>query len=608
MIELPDHVPNLSRVYALLTVLFTLLGAIVFRLWYLQVVKSPELSQKSDATGVKIIRRVAARGTIIDRRGRVLATSKPRFVVSLIPDDIQKNPQVLGLLAPLLKLTEAELQEVVKANKVNSFDPIPIMELDMETLSQVEEQKLDLPGVLITKDPIRYYNDHQIATHILGITRRISEEKLKQLKGQGYRGGDYVGMSGLEATYEALLRGKDGGQRVVVDAHGRMQRNLDATPPTPGHTLKLCLDRDLQQVAYDLLRLQYEGLGAVPGQHPGAAIALDPRTGGVLAMVSMPSYDLNTFSPRYATLLKDPARPLINRAVQGGYPPGSSFKLVTATAGLETGKLSRYSSDYCGGHIELNRRKFYCDQRYGHGHLGFEEAIAKSCNVFFYHAGLAIGGDSLADWAHRFGLGENTGIDLPIDRSGFIPAPALYKRKRHPWYRGDLANMAIGQGDVLATPLQLVRMVAAIANGGTLYRPHLVQEALDMTSGHPIISQRVEPEATGQIGFSEEHRQAIIAGMRKVMEKGGTGNGLAIPGIDIAAKTGTAEAIVKGKKVDNSVFVCFAPVEDPKIAIAVVVESGGHGATTAGPIAREMLKQYFGLRHKASPPVKVASR
>jgi penicillin-binding protein 2 len=592
MIEPPEHIPDLRRLNMLRAFLFLLFCAIVVRLWYLQIVKGPELAEMSRTVRTRLVRRVAARGDILDRKGRPLATNRPHFVISVLPDELKKNPQVLPLLAKLLRTTETDLAATLTKNRTMPFDPIPVAEdVGIDVLSQIEEQRLDLPGVLILQDPIRYYVDGALCTHVLGVSRTISAEELDKLRAKGYHGGDSVGKEGLEKTYESDLRGTDGGMQIEVDARGRMRRSLEEIKPLPGHTLRLTLDRDLQKVAYDALKAEADK------GHPGAAVAIDPNDGGVLALVSTPSYDLNRYGQDYIQLQKDPMTPLVNRAVNSHYPGGSTYKLVTAAAGLESGTTTPNTGDFCGGSIWVGRL-LHCDARSGHGPIEFTRAIGASCNIFFWHTAMRAGQKNLADTAFRFGLGQKTGIDLPSSRdaAGIVPTPE-WKKKHHrgPWIMGDLLNMAIGQGDVGVTPIQLANYGAAIANGGTLLRPQLVRAIIDNSGPHPVVLHRLQREARNSIGLTPVQRNALVAGMEKVLEPGGTAYGSHLPGLAVAGKTGSADSYLRGKKVTNSLFVCFAPIEKPRIAIAVVVEDGGHGATTAAPLARLMLKHFFGL-------------
>ena len=591
MISETDHVPDLRRLSVLAAIALLMLVVIGLRLWLLQIVMGRELAELSITQRTRLLRRVAARGDVVDAKGRELATNRPHFVVSVLPDELKKNPEMLPRLALLLKMPTADLQALIDENRTTPFDPVPVAEdVDVKLLSQIEEQKLDLPGVFVSKDPKRFYVDNQLCTHVLGITRPINAEKLDKLRGKGYRGGDMIGEMGLEATYETELRGKDGGQTIEVDAKGRLTRTLGEIKPVSGHTLKLTIDKDLQQVTYDALHEQ------LSKGRPCSAVAIDPRDGAVLAFVSLPTYDLNRYGQDYNKIKADPLKPLITRASQTAYPCGSPFKLVTAAAGLETGQLTPYSTDYCPGYMILGRR-WNCDVRSGHGSLSLTRAIAASCDVFFWHSAERIGENNLAVWAKNFGLGQRSGIDLPesVDVKGRIPTPQWKKKaRRGKWVEGDLLNMAIGQGDVGVTPLQLANLTATIANGGDVLRPQLVREIIDTSGAKPVVVHRLKRDVRRKVKWSAETRNAIVTGMENVVREHGTAAGFRLPGITVAGKTGTAEVFKHGEKApNNAFFVCFAPVENPQIAIAVAVEEGGFGADTAAPIARRMLAQYL---------------
>ena len=607
MISLPDHIPDLRRLYGFRAVIVLLLSIIGLRLWYLQLVKNAELSELSQTQSVKLLRRVAPRGVIMDAKGEVLATSRAKFVVSLAPDDAKKHPETLARLALLLGMPEDDLRDRVLPTRIGPngkkivlrgkpFDPVPLdRDVDIKVLSQIEEQRLDLPGVVVSRDPVRYYKDNKMCAHLLGDTGLINEDQMRNPKYTSYHGGDYVGRDGLEAHYEQELRGEDGGEYVTVDARGRTLRRVSENKPRAGHGLKLALDLSLQKTAYDLLKEQFDGKNRRnPGSHTGAIVALDSANGEVLALVSMPSYDLNTYGENYAILDKDKARPLFNRATSAALPCGSPFKLITAAAGLEAGKVGQYTTYFCPGYKRIGNRIFRCDEV--HRNTAFEKAIGASCNVYFYTVAEDVGPDALAEWAKKFGLGKTTGIDLPSGQPGRVPSPA-WKRKvaRDPankiWYPGETANMAIGQGDLLVTPIQLANYTAALANGGTLWRPHLVREIVDTSGPKTTVVQAIAPEARGNLGLKPENLNLIVAGMRKTMQKGGTAFACAIPGLDIAGKTGTVEI----KQQRNSMFVCFAglPGEKPRIALAILVEGGGYGSETAAPMARRLLAQYF---------------
>jgi penicillin-binding protein 2 len=591
MIEVPQNIPDYTRLKVLVCVVLALFSIIVIRLWYLQIVMERAYAEESKILRQRRIRRVAARGKILDAKGRILATNRSHFVVSVLPDEFSKFPEALPRLAELLEMTPEELKSEIAEGKTTPFDPVPVMrDAEMPLISKIEENKNDLPGVLIMRDPKREYKDGTLCTHLLGIARPISREKLETLKDKGYGISDYIGVEGIEAFYEDDLRGTDGGQLIEVNARGRMQNVIGEDKALPGHTLKLTVDLDLQRVAFEGLKAQ------LAKGHAGAAVAIDVNDGAILALASTPSYDLNSYGKDYGKLNSDRKfRPLINRAVHSAYPCGSTFKLVTAIAGLQSGTLTRYSRHYCVGRIRRGRI-FNCDVRSGHGSLDLPRAIGASCNVYFWETAEDTGHESLEKWAHIMGFGEHTQVDLPrsVDNVGTVPNLA-FKRKigmGDQWYLGDTLNMAIGQGFVRVTPLQLACMTAAIANGGNLLRPQLVREVSEMRDGKPVVVRTLKREVRRTIPWEAETRAAVIAGMEKAFQRGGTVNGVTVPGISLAGKTGTVQA--GGNRKDHSAFVCFAPVENPKIAVAVFVENAGFGRAAAAPIARSMLMQYFG--------------
>lgn len=600
MIAPPDYIPDYRRLHIFYAIMASLLMVIVIRLWYLQIVKGPELAAESVIRRTRTVRRLAARGSIEDTNGRVLATNRFRFVVSVVPFELKRNPEVAPRLARMLHRTTTDLTDQIADDALTPFDPVPVADdVDIALLSQIEEQQLDLPGVVITRDPERYYTDNRFCTHVLGITGRVTREQITNLHAAGYQNGDYIGTEGLEMTFESELRGTDGGQVVAVNAKGRVLENLTDVPPVPGHTVRLTLDYDLQKVALDSLMEELTRTG-----HPGSAVAIDPSTGAVLALASAPSYDLNTYRHDIGKLLKDPQKPLIDRAVNSPQPCGSTFKLVTAAAGLEARDIAPGSRIYCPGSLRLGNRTFHCDKRSGHGSLTLEDAIGQSCDVYFWRVAQRVGEEALVKWAHRFGLGESTDIDLPPTRAakGLIPTPDWKQTtKRGPWMQGDLLNMSIGQGYVGVTTLQLANYTAALANGGTLWRPQLVRETRDVSGPRPQILSTLQPQEKGNLGIRKETCAAIIEGMHRVFQKHGTAEACAIPGLEMAGKTGTAQVTYTE---DNSVFVCFAPLDHPTIAIAVLVEKGGHGSDVAAPIARRMINQYLHLKlNNASVPI-----
>jgi len=548
---------------------------------------------------------MAPRGQIVDRNGHVLASNRQQIVISVVPEELPKDPrereEVLIRLASLLEVTPESLKETLARNIQNRFDPVKVaIDVDIGLLTRIEEQRARLPGVLVEQEPLRYYPDGALFGHLLGQMGEISPDELKARRREGYRPGDFCGKLGLERAYDPFLRGTDGGQKVEVDARGRMRRVLSHLDPIPGATLRLTIDYNLQKAAYEALTPW-----AAKGK-PGAAVALDPQTGAVLALVSVPSYDPNLFvrgiSARdWKQLQNDPGLPQINRAINSAYAPGSTFKVITAAAGLETGKIDPEERVYCRGSISLGRWRKRCHKRGGHGSVRLNTAIARSCDVYFYRLGQRLGPEKLALFARRFGLGQRTGIDLlrdgepQIERDGIVPDPA-YKAARQlgPWVPGETVDYAIGQAMLTCTPIQMCNVAAALANGGTLYRPQLVDTITTYDREHRShVVRHLTPQPIKQLGISPRTRDIIVQGMISVMRPGGTASSSAIPGLSIAGKTGTAEMYKKGKRVDNAWFIAFAPVEKPRIAVCVFVETGGHGGAVAAPIARKLIAQYL---------------
>ncbi len=609
-LDTPQESPVARRPMHLLTVMLVGLACIVARLWYLQVARGDELLLASERNRSKLVRRMPPRGQILDSKGRLVAGNRARMVVTVVPDEVRKSPESLITLAALLGTTVDDLAGTITQNRVSAVDPVRVAEdVDMATVTAIEEHRSEMPGVDVGPEPVRFYPDGPLLGHILGQLGQVSREEIEKRKSSLYRPGDYSGKLGVERFYDDLLRGTDGGTNLEVDARGRPRRVLEERRPLPGASITLTIDRDLQRVAY-------EGLAefARDGK-PGAAVALDPRTGAVLALASVPSYDPNLFvrkvtSKDWNALNQDPRKPLINRAVGSAYAPGSTFKIVSASGGLETGATDRHTSDFCTGSIKLGRWTKRCHKHSGHGTVYLQSAMAKSCDVYFYHMGQRMGPDRLADFAHRFGLGKKTGIDLPgVELSGTVPSPEWKQKRFHePWVGGDTVDYAIGQSMLTCTPLQMCNVTAAAANGGTLWRPQLVREILgEDAAGRDVVVQKLKPEKLGTTALSASTSGLIVRSLQSVMEPGGTASALAIPGIKMAGKTGTAQMRYRGQMVNNSWFVAFAPLENPVIAVCVFVERGGHGGDAAGPIARKMIAHHLGVQLNPPSPVTPAA-
>jgi penicillin-binding protein 2 len=563
---------------------FILLG----RLWQLQIAQGDDLMRQSETNRQRLLRVRAPRGVILDRKNRTVATSIPRFVVSVVPEKIRTSPdasEALARLCGILQISKSELQEIVSRNQSIRGAPVRVAaNASLETVARLEEQKALLPGVSVELDQVRFYPDGPLFAHVLGYLREIDKEELDK-RSDMYRAGDFIGKTGLERQYDYKLHGTDGGKLIEVDASGTRTRLLGDKASVPGKTLVLSLDKRLQKAAADAL-----------GDKIGAAVALNPQTGEVLAMVSKPDFDPNVFvsglKPSiWSGIMLNTAHPMQNRCISNKYSPGSTFKIVTAAAGLQAGVITTNSGAYCPGSYHLGRSTFGCWTR--HNSVDFYTAVSRSCDVFFYKAGFDVGIGRLSKMGSAFGIGRKTGIDLPNEKAGLMPDEEWKARTMHEkWYGGNTLNCSIGQGDILATPLQMAVVTAAIANNGRMMRPHMLKEIRGRDRKTTV---RIAPELVRTLPVSQDNIAAIKEGMRQtVIGDRGTGHIVNLPGIAVAAKTGSAQN-KRGHRArkTHAWFVCFAPVENPTIAICVFREEAGHGGTESGPVARAMLEEYF---------------
>jgi len=594
-VRLEDRKLQRSRInqmaYFVIVVFVVLLG----RLWYLQIVLGKDLLKASESNAKKLLRTRAPRGTILDRKGRILARSRPQFVVLAMPEKLRADKEALGTLCDVLKMTPAQIDAIVdyetKHLQARPGSPVRIkVDVSLETVARIGENRMNLPGVSVELDQLRSYPDGPAVAHIMGHLGKISESELDEARARGkdYQPWDYVGKSGLEKQYEDALRGTDGGKQIMVDVSGRMVRILGEKPSIPGKALKLSIDRDVQVAAYRAM-----------GSQTGAAVAIDPRTGAVLAMVSKPSYDPNVFVKKVSEadwnkINLDKGRPQQNRAVYNVYPPGSAFKPLMAIAGLVYKQCDLNTTVSCPGYMIYGRR-FRCWKVHGGG-VNFNRAIAESCDVWFYRLALRLGIDRMAKIAREFGIGSATGVDLPRESRytdhhlGTMPDTAWKMKRYHErWYPGETPSCGIGQGYVQVSPLQLAVAIGGIAENGQIRRPHLVDRIVD-SNGKGI--RRTRPELRRRVEATPEQFRMVQNGMR-LAATSGTARSCDIPGIAVCGKTGSAE---NPGHAAHGWFVCFAPMEKPTIAVACIVEHGKHGATSAGPVCRAILDVYFGKR------------
>ena len=580
-------------------VIFVLFLVLAGRLWFLQVARSDDFRDAAAANQARRIRTPAPRGVITDRHGVLLAANRPRLAIYAVPS-VAKDPVVLSRLAALLHVTPEAIQQTIEANRVNPYDPLRIaLDVPMMTLTQIEENKPYLPGVSTQPEPVRWYPHGSLAAHLLGTMGRVNTAEWGTLNTQKYADGtsvyskdDFLGKTGVESAYESYLHGRPGGTDVQIDAHGRTVRSLETQDAAPGGTVQLTIDAPTQAAA-ERVFLEHHFIGA--------AVALDPRTGAVLALASAPTFDPGQFatgitSANWKPLHQNAAHPLIDRAIGAMYPPGSTFKPVVAAAGWQTGVITPNSSVYCTGSYHLGRARFGCWET--HDETDFTKAIAESCDVFFYVYGQKVGPERLSYYSKQFGLAEKTGIDLGGEDIGSIPSPTWKMKHFHrlgpafdQWFGGDTLHMSIGQGDVLTTPLQMARVAATLANGGNVLKPYVVSEVMD--AGSRTASYQCTPTIVRHIPVSAPNLERVRMAMRMTVTEG-TGRVVSFPGVAVAAKTGSAQTY--GSAKTHGLFICFAPYNHPTIAIAAIVEHGGHGGDTAGKVCRAMLQAYFHLK------------
>ncbi|MFQ5911942.1 MAG: penicillin-binding protein 2 [Nitrospinota bacterium] len=595
--------PN-RRLRALAVCAFCLMGALLIRLWVLQVIQGEKFRRRSETNRIETKIIPGLRGKIQDRAGRVLAGDRPAFDLALIPHSV---PNVTDTLIHLQKRTGLDpLWARSQIGLGNRFKPIVVQKnLSREAVAQVMERRWQLPGVLIQVRPQREYPERDLAAHLIGYLGEVTEGQVK--KRRGYRAGDMAGKQGIEREFEDVLRGVHGRKWVEVDAFGREIKVIGERPAKTGKSLVLTLNVELQQKAEELL-----------AEQPGVLIAMDPRNGEILALASNPRFDPNALTDGMSAkdwnkLIRNPLRVLQNRATRGQYPPGSVFKIVLAAAALEENAIAPSDTLFCPGFYRFGRRSYRCWKAGGHGNVNLHRALVESCDVYFYQLGLKLGIDRIARYASAFGLGRPTGLVSEGEKAGVVPSPE-WKRKRfgQPWYPGETVSASIGQGYNLVTPIQLAVLISAVANGGTLFRPRLVRR-IEEKDGSVV--QTFLPEIRGRLPVKRKNLEFVRKALRGVVqEKRGTGFRAKIPGVQVAGKTGTAQVVrlkhrkdskeqAQGDRLrrDHAWFVAFAPYEEPTIAVVVLAEHAGKGGSRYAPLARELIAHHLGIREDAHP-------
>ncbi|NLB66506.1 MAG: penicillin-binding protein 2 [Lentisphaerae bacterium] len=594
---------NVLRLLLLWFIMMGLLGTLVYRLWNLQVAQGMEFQRRLVKQSLRSVRLPGSRGRILDARGEVLAGNRPSYCVSLHLEEFRRSGgtarTVDHVMDTLYRLAEAmdrplELQPRDVRTHLGRRTPLPLVawrDLDEEAVARFVEHAHQHPGTALTIESVREYPFGPLACHTLGYVGRAADDQSPQAGSEPeqfhYYLPEVAGRSGVEKRFDGVLRAADGGKiEVQVDVAGFKFDEVSRRDPGQGSDIELALD----------VRVQRAAEAALEGEK-GAVVVMDPRNGDVLALASAPGFDPNDFVPVLASrlwnqLLGDERRPLYNRATAGEYAPGSTFKLVTLLAAMESGRVPPSTRYSCPGFLDLGRTRFRCWQHWGHGSLDAQHAIRYSCNVYLYHAALHCGAEAVQEMARACGFGQTTGVGLDFERPGLVPDNVWKRRERHDsWRDGDTCNLSIGQGALLVTPIQQAVYAAALANGGTLWRPRLVRRVVNANGQGKEIPPTRMPDGPR---WSSANVRVVREGMRDAVNApDGSGKRAAVPGVVVAAKTGTAEYGAKGSGLKLAWLVAFAPFDSPRYAVALVIEEAVSGGTTAAPQVRQLLARMF---------------
>ena len=573
--------------------LLLVVALLALRLWHLQIREGPYYRDLSENNRTRSVILEPARGLIYDRNGVLLANNVPSFSLYVSLEDVKDREALIEELSGLIGI-DPDL--VRKKLSVRGAKQLPRKIKDRLTLKEatlIESHRLDLPGVMVQVESRRNYLGGMAASHVLGYVGEVSAEQLEKPEFAELHQGSIVGQYGVEKFFDQIVRGMAGQKNVEVDALGHEKRTVLVDQPHAGDDLYLTIDVRLQKVAEDLL-----------GQESGAIVALNPTNGDILAMASRPGFDPNVLSreltsKQWVEIVQDEGRPLNNRASQGQYPPGSTFKVMMAAAALETKTVTPSSTIFCNGGYQFGRRIYHDWKATGHGSVDLRKALVHSCDVYFYTVGQRMGIDTMASFAHQFGLGEETGVELPSERIGIVPSTEWKQKVKHEaWLPGETISAAIGQGYVTVTPLQMASLIGTVANDGVTFRPRLVQAIMDRTTGQ-LQQLPVVPKA--KLHVKPDTLKLIREALAGVVTEG-TGGRAKSPLVAIGGKTGTAQTAalrtgpekdIPKKFRDHAWFVAFAPVESPKIAVAVLAEHMGHGGSAAAPLAKELIETYI---------------
>ena len=606
------------RLRVVVAVVFVLvcLGLLAARFQFLQVQRHDYFLTRAEDNRIALLPVVPHRGTIVDRKGVVLARNYATYTIEIMPSQVRDLDATLDELATLVAIDARDRRRFRKLyEESRNFESVPLRSrLTDEEVARVVSQRYRLPGVDVKARLLRDYPQGTTASHVIGYIGRITERDVERIEEAGnsanYRGTLHMGKAGLEQSYENELHGTTGVEQVEVNAGGRAVRALSHTPARPGNDLELTLDIELQKVAEKAF-----------GDRRGALVAIEPSTGGVLALASMPTYDPNLFVDGISTqdwkaLSDSPDHPMLHRAIYSTYPPGSTFKPFMALAGLETGKRTAKQAIHDIGYFNFGGHRFMDDKIGGHGMVDLHKSIVVSCNTYYYQLANDLGIDGISGFLAPFGFGERTGIDLPGEATGVLPSQE-WKRNRFKkpeqqrWYAGETISVGIGQGYNAYTPLQLANALAALVNDGKLFRPHVVKYVVDSRTGE---RRAVEPEPLREIPLRDANLKAVLDAMVEVNTSGTGKRAFKGAPYSVGGKTGTAQVYslrgqryiagrVRERLRDHSWFVAYAPAENPRIALAVLVENGGFGAQSAAPIARQVIDYYLLNQPVAAPAV-----
>ncbi|MBP3722630.1 MAG: penicillin-binding protein 2 [Selenomonadaceae bacterium] len=560
------------------------------RVFYLQIIDGEKYASLAEGNRIRIIKEIAPRGTFYDRNGKPLVLNRPNFIVTIIPRVEPVKEEVLARLSKLLNVPLEEIHKKIEA-QTSGFDPIYIkQDVSLDIVTIIEEQKHLYPGVIIEVQPTRDYILREMGAHMFGYVSEINDAELEKKKDDGYKSGDIIGKFGLERIYDQLIRGVDGGEQVEVDVSGKPVQILGLKEPIPGADLYLTIDKDLQLAAEQAVDEQLKTVHA----NAAAVVAMNPQTGEILAMVSRPAFDPNLFARGISTkdwkkINDNPYHPMDNKAITGEYPPGSTFKIVTGTAALAAGRVTPEEKIFDAGYHWIIPKTNASGEALGY--INFKEAMAHSDNVYFYEMGNRLGIDELEKYARMFGLGKETGIDLPYESDGLVANQAYKKRVyEEDWYLAETFDAAIGQGFQLVTPLQAAMVMGEIAANGKRYRPHCISKI--QTQDGTVLTE-FKPEIMGELDVSPSVIRLVQEGLHEVTTYGtGASSFRGFP-IPVAGKTGTAEN-PHGR--DHGWFVGYGPFDNPNIVVAVVVEQGGFGSVSAVPIGKKILEAAFHIK------------